>query len=189
MSRIFAYCRVSTTEQTTANQVSAIHNRGFKVIASRVVTDTVSGSKPAAEREGFKALLTKLEQGDELVVLKLDRLGRDSIDVQNTVSKLLDMGVIVHCLDLPVSNLASAEGKMMLQMFAAFAEFERNRIRERTAEAIAHRKAQGLPVGRPEATETTQKVQHCKLAQMSQSQTAKELGLGIATVKRHWNKA
>lgn len=191
MSRTFAYCRVSTTEQTTANQVSAIHNKGFKVIASRVITDEgVSGSVPAMQRPAFANLVNnKLEKGDTLVVLKLDRLGRDNIDVQQTINMLTEKGVDVQCLDLPIPNLSSNEGKLMLQMFAAFAEFERNRIRERTAEAIAHRKEKGLPVGRPEATETTQRVQHCKLAQMSQSQTAKELGISLPTVKRHWNKA
>lgn len=188
MSRTFAYCRVSTTEQDTANQVAAIHARGHKVTASRVITDTVSGSKPAAEREGFQKLLNKLEDGDTLVVLKIDRLGRDNIDVQQTVSKLIDMGVKVVCLDLPHPDLSSAEGRMMLQMFAVFAEFERKRIAERTSEAIQRRKAEGLPVGRPEATETTQKVLNCKLDGKSQSQTAKHLGISIPTVKRHWNK-
>lgn len=56
-----------------------------------------------------------------LVVLKLDRLGRDNIDVQNTINLLTDKGVKVVCLDLPVADLASAEGKLMLQMLSAFA--------------------------------------------------------------------
>lgn len=191
MSRTFAYCRVSTTEQTTANQIHAIHQRGYKITAARTITDEgVSGSVPAMQRPAFANLVNnKLESGDVLVVLKLDRLGRDNIDVQNTVNMLTEKGIVIHCLDLPIPNLSSAEGKLMLQMFASFAEFERNRIRERTAESNARRKAEGLQVGRPEATETTQKVQHCKLAQMSQSQTAKELGISLPTVKRHWNKA
>ncbi|MEG2115635.1 MAG: recombinase family protein [Hafnia sp.] len=187
--RTFAYCRVSTSEQDTAKQLHAISARGYEVADNRVISDEGgSGSVPAMERPEFARLLDRLEAGDSLVVLKLDRLGRDNIDVQNTVNRLLKMGVIVHCLDLPVANLASSEGKMMLGMFAVFAEFERNRIRERTSEAIQRRKAQGLPVGRPEATDTTQRVQHCKLALMSQSQTAKELSISLATVKRHWNK-
>lgn len=61
----------------------------------------------------------------------------------------------VVCLDLPVSDLASSEGKLMLQMFSAFAEFERNRIRERTKEGLERAKAQGKKLGRPEAHGTT----------------------------------
>ncbi|EDX0038188.1 recombinase family protein [Salmonella enterica] len=188
--RTFAYCRVSTTEQDVKNQMHAIRERGYKVMANRVVSDKgVSGSVPAMQRDNFAKMVNhKLEAGDELVVLKLDRLGRDNIDVQQTIQMLTDMGVTVHCLDLPVSNLSSSEGKLMLQMFSAFAEFERNRIRERTVESIERRKAEGLSVGRPEATDTTKAVQKCKADGLSQSKTARALGISIPTVKRHWNK-
>lgn len=81
----------------------------------------------------------------------------------------------------PVADLSSAEGKLMLQMFSAFAEFERNRIRERT-------KAQGKKLDRPEANGTTLSVQAKKAKGVSQSKAAEVLGLGIAIVKRHWNK-
>lgn len=189
--RTFAYCRVSTTEQSTANQVHAIRQAGYlDLTASRVITDEgVSGTVPAMQRPAFANMVNnKLEAGDKLIVLKLDRLGRDNIDVQQTVSMLLAKGISVHCLDLPVPNLASAEGKLMLQMFATFAEFERNRIAERTKEAISRRKAEGLAVGRPVADKTTSKVQACKEKGLSQSKTAKELDISLATVKRHWNK-
>ncbi|EJJ0282726.1 recombinase family protein [Salmonella enterica] len=188
MSRTFAYCRVSTTEQDATTQIHHIRERGFTVEDNRVFSDTVSGSVPASQRTEFKKLVERLEAGDRLVVLKLDRLGRDSIDVQSTVSALLKAGVEVHCLDLPVPNLSSAEGKMMLQMFAAFAEFERNRIKERTRETLAKKKADGVKLGRPEATDTTSKVQQCKQNGLSQSQTADHLGVSIRTVKNHWNK-
>lgn len=77
----------------------------------------------------------------------------------------------------------------MLQMFSAFAEFERNRIRERTKEGLERVKAQGKKLGRPTADKTTQSVQAKKAEGLSQSKTAEVLGLGIATVKRHWNKS
>lgn len=145
------------------------------------MSETVSGSVEAMKREQFKMLINhQMETGDMLVVLKLDRLGRDNIDVQNTIN--------VVCLDLPVADLSSAEGKLMLQMFATFAEFERNRIRERTKEGIERAKVQGKKLGRPEAHNTTIAVQAKKAGGLSQSKTAQELGLGIATIKRHWNK-
>ncbi|HDY7442324.1 TPA: recombinase family protein [Vibrio vulnificus] len=187
--RIFAYCRVSTVEQTTENQILAIGNAGYEVEENRVISETVSGSVLAMERKEFKTLVDhKLESGDTLVVLKLDRLGRDNIDVQQTIDALTTKGIQVICLDLPVADLSSSEGKLMLQMFSAFAEFERNRIRERTQEGLNRAKAEGKKLGRPAAKGTTENVQRCKADGLSQSATAKELGIGIATVKRHWNK-
>lgn len=187
--RIFSYCRVSTTEQTTENQILAIRQKGYEVNDARTISETVSGSVEAMKREKFKMLINhKMERGDMLVVLKLDRLGRDNIDVQNTINLLKDKGIKVACLDLPVADLSSAEGKLMLQMFSAFAEFERNRIRERTKEGLDRAKAQGKKLGRPAAHGTTQSVQAKKTEGLSQSKTADALDLGIATVKRHWNK-
>jgi len=189
MSRIFGYARVSTTEQSTENQRLAIKNAGYDVPASRFVSETVSGGKQAMYREQFKLLVEhKLEAGDTLVVLKLDRLGRDNIDVQQTIQMLISKDIRVICLDLPVSDLSSSEGKLMLQLFSSFAEFERNRIRERTQEGLAKAKAEGKKLGRPEAKETTRKVLAKKSEGLSQSQVASALSLGIATVKRHWNK-
>lgn len=190
MSRVFAYCRVSTTEQTTENQILAIRSSGYEVIPSRVVSETISGSRQAMTRPEFSNLVNhKLEAGDTLVVLKLDRLGRDNIDVQQTINSLLEKGIKVVSLDLPVSDLSSPEGKLMLQMFTAFSEFERNRLIERTQEGLIRAKAEGKKLGRPEATDTTKEVQKCKEKGMSQSETAKFLDKGIATVKRHWNKS
>ncbi|WP_122082868.1 recombinase family protein [Vibrio coralliirubri] len=187
--RIFAYCRVSTVEQTTENQILAIRNAGYDVQDNRVISETVSGSVLAMERKEFRALVDhKLEAKDMLVVLKLDRLGRDNIDVQQTIERLNGKGINVVSLDLPVADLGSSEGKLMLQMFSAFAEFERNRIRERTQEGLNRAKAQGKKLGRPAAKGTTESVLKCKNEGLSQSATAKKLGLGIATVKRHWNK-
>ncbi|WP_172580395.1 recombinase family protein [Vibrio harveyi] len=187
--RVFSYCRVSTTEQSTENQIIAIRQRGYEVIESRVVSETVSGSVEAMKRDKFKMLVEhQLESGDMLVVLKLDRLGRDNIDVQKTITMLGGRGIKVVCLDLPVADLSSAEGKLMLQMFSAFAEFERNRIRERTKEGLERAKAEGKKLGRPAAHATTDSVQAKKAEGLSQSNVADALGLGIATVKRHWNK-
>lgn len=187
--RVFSYCRVSTTEQTTQNQIIAIRQRGYDVIDSRVVSETISGSVEAMKRQKFRMLVEhQMESGDTLVVLKLDRLGRDNIDVQNTITLLTAKGIKVVCLDLPIADLSTAEGKLMLQMFSAFAEFERNRIRERTKEGIERAKVQGKKLGRPAANVTTDLVQEKKAEGLSQSKAAEALGLGIATVKRHWSK-
>lgn len=189
MSRTFAYCRVSTVEQTTENQIQEIRRRGYDIPDSRVISETISGGQQAMLRPKFAALVEhKLEAGDYLVVLKLDRLGRDNIDVQQTIDMLMGNGIHVVSLDLPVADLASSEGKLMLQLFSAFAEFEKNRIRERTAEGLARAKAEGKKLGRPVASKTTNLVLTARGDGLSQSKTAAKLGISLATVKRHWNK-
>ncbi|VUT06885.1 MULTISPECIES: recombinase family protein [Klebsiella/Raoultella group] len=188
MSRTFAYCRVSTSEQTTENQIMAIRQAGYDILDSRVISETVSGGVQAMQRKGFAEMVThKLEKGDRLVVLKLDRLGRDNIDVQQTIAMLVDKGIDVVSLDLPVRNLASAEGKLMLQMFSAFAEFEKSRIIERTKEGLARAKTEGKKLGRPVAVDTVKRVQEAKSKGLSQSKAALELGLSLPTIKRNWN--
>ncbi|MCG6368730.1 recombinase family protein [Vibrio fluvialis] len=185
--RTFAYCRVSTTEQTTENQIQEIRKRGYDIPDNRVVSETVSGGVQSMKRTEFKMLVEhKLEAGDTLVVLKLDRLGRDNIDVQQTITMLMDKGIKVVSLDLPVSDLASSEGKLMLQLFSAFSEFEKNRIRERTQEGLQRAKKEGKVLGRPVAISTTNSIQKLKKSGLSQSQIVQQLGISLSTVKRHW---
>lgn len=187
MSRNFAYLRVSTDSQSTEQQLHVIENAGYKVQANRVVSETISGTKPALKREGFSRLFDRLEEGDTVICNKLDRLGRNNMDLQHTVNVLTESGVHVVCLDLPVSNLSSSEGKLMLQLFATFAEFERNRISERTKDALAKKRANGVKLGRPKATGTREIVQEYKARGISQGKVVKAVGLSLSTVKRHWN--
>lgn len=149
MSRVFAYCRVSTTDQTTDNQVQEIATAGFDVNPKRIIAETVSGSVAASERAGFGQLLNKLEAGDVLVVTKLDRLGRNAMDVRATVEALTGMGVRVHCLALGGVDLTSAAGKMTMGVIAAVAEFERDLLIERTQSGLARARAEGKALGRP----------------------------------------
>lgn len=187
MSRVFAYCRVSTDNQTTANQVLEIKTAGFAIESQRVIEETISGSVAAKERPQFSKLLERLESGDVLVVTKLDRLGRNAMDVRSTVDELAAKGIRVHCLVLGGVDLTSAAGRMTMQVLAAVAEFERDLLIERTQSGLARAKADGKKLGRPEATKTKAKVQEQKAMKFSQSQVAAKLGLGIATVKRHWS--
>ena len=119
MSRTFLYARVSTTDQTTANQVLEVRSAGFDLQPQRVVQETISGSTCAAERPGFMKLLERMESTDVLIVTKLDRLGRNAMDVRSTVERLDAMGVRVHCLALGGVDLTSAAGKMTMQVLAA----------------------------------------------------------------------
>lgn len=156
MSRVFAYLRVSTADQTTDNQLREIAGAGFKVDARRVIEETVSGSVAARERLGFCKLVDKMESGDVLVVTKLDRLGRNAMDVRATVEGLEGIGVRVHCLALGGMDLTSPAGKMTMGVIAAVAEFERDLLIERTQAGLARAKAEGKVIGRPSSLSDTQ---------------------------------
>ena len=149
MPRTFAYCRVSTVGQTVENQVQEIENAGFRVEPKRLVTETISGSSVIEQRPKFMRLLDRLESGDVLVVTKLDRLGRNSIDVQTTVNKLAEMGVRAHCLALGGVDLTSSAGKMTMGVISAVAQFERDLLIERTLSGQARARSQGKQFGRP----------------------------------------
>ncbi|WP_257286515.1 recombinase family protein [Endozoicomonas sp. SESOKO1] len=186
MTRIFAYCRVSTTEQTTANQILAINNAGFNVEPHRVVTETISGSTMAMQRANFKKLVEdRMEAGDTLLVLKLDRLGRDMIDVLSILELLASKEIAVISLDLGNINLNSPAGKLQVQVMAAVAEFERNRIRERTKEGLERAKAEGKALGRPSLDQELQdKVVELRASGLSISETGKALNISVSSVKR-----
>lgn len=175
MTRVFAYCRVSTAEQTTDNQVQEIASAGFVVPALRTITETVSGALAAKERPGFRSLLHKLEPGDVLVVTKLDRLGRNAMDVRATVDALAKLDIRVHCLALGGVDLTSAAGKMTMGVISAVAEFERDLLVERTQSGLQRAKAQGKKLGRPHALNA---------GQVSEVQQRLAAGETIASIAR-----
>lgn len=151
MSRVFAYCRVSTADQSSENQALEIYNAGFQIEPKRFVEETVSGSVAAMERDGFRRLVDRLEAGDVLVVTKLDRLGRNAMDVRSTVEMLAEAEVRVHCMALGGVDLTSPAGKMTMAVIAAVAEFERDLLVERTQAGLSRAKAEGKKLGRPKS--------------------------------------
>lgn len=157
MSRIFAYCRVSTLEQNTENQRREIEAAGFKVEPYRIIEEHISGSVAASDRPGFSRLLDRMEHGDVLIVTKLDRLGRNAIDIRKTVEKLSELNIRVHCLALGGVDLTSPAGKMTMQVISAVAEFERDLLVERTHAGIARAKSVGKRFGRPPVLNDEQK--------------------------------
>ncbi|MEJ5019426.1 recombinase family protein [Ochrobactrum vermis] len=157
MPRTFAYVRVSTTGQTTENQIQEIKAAGFHVEPLRIVTETISGSTSIAQRRGFSRLLDKMEAGDILIVTKLDRLGRDAIDVSSTVKALAEMGVKVYCLALGGADLTSSAGTMTMNVLNAVAQFERDLLIERTQSGLKRAKSEGKSLGRPSTLDDKQK--------------------------------
>jgi putative DNA-invertase from lambdoid prophage Rac len=186
MSRVFGYARVSTSEQTTSNQIAEIRAAGFDIEPKRMVVETVSGSSAIEQRKEFMRLLDRLEAGDILVVTKLDRLGRNSIDVQMTVGKLAKMGIKTHCLALGGVDLTSSAGRMTMGVIAAVAQFERDLLIERTLSGQARAKAAGVKFGRPPALVNGQVTQ--VLERLAAGETisaiARSAGTSRATILR-----
>jgi len=186
MPRTFAYVRVSTAGQTTENQIQEIEAAGFVVSARRVVSETVSGSSAIEQRPGFMQLLDKLEQDDMLIVTKLDRLGRNAIDVATTVARLADMGVRVHCLALGGVDLTSPAGRMTMGVINSVAQFERDLLIERTQSGLKRAKAGGAVLGRPATLDEGQReaVRTELAAGVSVSALARQLGTSRQTIMR-----
>ena len=150
--RVFAYARVSTVEQVTENQREQIARAGYTIRPKFFIEEQVSGSVPAAQRPGFQRLLERMDEGDTLVVTKLDRIGRDSIDVQQTVERFQHEGIRLVVLQLGNLDLTSSAGALMVKMLAAVADFERDLIIERTQAGQARARAAGTHMGRPSKT-------------------------------------
>nr|CAA6816426.1 MAG: transposon resolvase [uncultured Thiotrichaceae bacterium] len=186
MSRTFAYARVSTIEQEPENQIREIETAGFSIEPYRIITETVSGSVAIAKRRGFNRLLDKVERGDVLIVTKLDRLGRDAMDVSQTVAKLEKSGIKVHCLALGGVDLTSSAGKMTMGVINAVAQFERDLLIERTQAGLSRAKAQGKTLGRPPSlSNEQQKLVHQKINKgESISAIAREFNTSRQTIMR-----
>jgi DNA invertase Pin-like site-specific DNA recombinase len=138
------YARVSTWDQNLDLQLDALKAVG----AEKVFTDQVSGSK--ADRPGLNQCLEYLRAGDVLVVWKLDRLGRSTQHLVNLMADFADREVELVVTTLGIDTRTPA-GKLVMRFFAAFAEFERDLIIERTKAGLESARARGRVGGRKPA--------------------------------------
>jgi putative DNA-invertase from lambdoid prophage Rac len=153
MSAVFANGRVSTTQQSTVNQRLELAQAGFVIDDDYWFADQgISGKTCANQRPEFGSLLSKIRKGETLVVSKLDSLGRDAIDVMQTIRLLGERKVRVFVLQLGNTDLTSAAGKLLLTMLAAVAEMERDLLVERTLAGLQRAKAEGKVLGRSSKT-------------------------------------
>ncbi|MFB9669133.1 MULTISPECIES: recombinase family protein [Glutamicibacter] len=144
--RHLGYTRVSTLSQDAALQLDALVASGVQ--KRDVFADVTSGSRSAIERPGMKNLLDYAEAGDTVVVWRVDRLGRSLIDVLNTVNLLRERGINVRSISDGIDP-ATSTGRMMLNMLASLAEYERELIVERVNAGIAAARQSGTRFGRP----------------------------------------
>lgn len=136
------YARVSTREQNAALQVDALTAAGCE----RVYQDVASGAKTA--RPALDELLGQLRAGDVLVIWKLDRMGRSLKHLVELVGELMERAVGLLSLNDPIDT-TSAQGRLVFNLFASLAEFERELIRERTQAGLTAARARGRVGGRP----------------------------------------
>lgn len=188
MSRI-AYYRCSTADQTIDAQRAALGG-GF---AKEFVDEGVSGAIKAEDRPGFAALMAYAREGDSVCIYAIDRLGRDALDIQATVRKLMDKGVTVDVRGL--GPIGKGVGELIVAVLAQVADMERQRIRERceagreAARASLARTGKThrgkVSLGRPVAGDRTAIATWRKNNGASIAQTATHFGLSTATVKRY----
>jgi len=186
MSRTFAYCRVSTLDQTTQNQIIEIKAAGFTIASNRIIEENISGSVAAQQRPGFCKLIDRLESGDILVVTKLDRLGRNAMDVRATAERLEKSNIRLHCLALGGVDLTSPAGKMTMGIITVVAEFERDLLIERTQSGLNRAKAEGKILGRPKLLndKNIKNIQEQLKANNNVSQAARDFNLSRRTIMR-----
>ena len=171
--KIFGYGRVSTGQQTTENQRLELEQAGYLIESEYWFADEgISGKVCASQRPAFKALKVQIRQGETLVVSKLDRLGRDAIDVLQTIKELGNKGVKVIVHQLGNTDLTSPAGKLLLMMLSAVAEMERDLLVERTQAGLVRAKAEGKILGRPSKTTDIQRVEIIKKLQVGESVSA-----------------
>lgn len=183
----FAYLRVSTNEQSTEQQLKQINDAGFVVERDRIYKEQgVSGKVPALQRPQFSQLSERIGQGDTLVVCKLDRLGRDTLDVIATIEDFIARQVKVEVLGLGTLD-NSPQSKLTLTMLAAISAFERDLISERTKAKLAQLKADGVKLGRPVKVNDAELKGRAEILfneGNSWRKTASELGIALSTLQR-----
>lgn len=152
---VYGYCRVSTMRQADEGLSLEVQRRQIRgycdmhglELANVVVEEGVSGSVPISQRPAGGALFDKLQAGDMVIASKLDRLFRSALDALQVVEDLKARGVKLHLLDLGGDIAANGLSKLFLTVAAAFAEAERDRIRERVAQVKADQRGQGRFLG------------------------------------------
>lgn len=183
MSATIAYVRVSTDEQSTKAQRHSIAER-FNVADDHWFADeATSGSMKALQRRGFADLFKFIRKGDTLVVSAIDRLGRDTIDVLETVEALKAKGVAVVSMREGF-DLSAPIGKAMLAMLAAVGELERSNIKARQMAGILRAKSQGKALGREKTIDDAAVAGWRRANNASVSVTARQFGISPASVKR-----
>jgi DNA invertase Pin-like site-specific DNA recombinase len=180
---IYGYARVSTDGQSVDAQVKALRAAG--VDKENVFREKASGAK--TDRAQLRRVLSKLGEGDTLLVTRLDRLARSTRDLLNTLDAVSKAGAGFRSLADAWADTTTAHGRLMLAVLGGLAEFERDLIRARTGEGRERAKARGVHMGRPPALTRHQREEaHEALANGSATQAdlARRFNVSQSTISR-----
>lgn len=180
--RLFGYARVSTSQQSLELQINALKEAGVK--PERVFTDKASGI--TTDRPGLQLLLVKVEEGDIVLITKLDRLGRDTLDMIQLIKQFDDMGVFVRFIDDHISTEGTM-GRMLITIISAVATAERSRILERTNDGRIDAKKDGVKFGRKRSINRKQ-LQEMINQGVGASEIKRQLKIGRSTVYKIINE-
>jgi DNA invertase Pin-like site-specific DNA recombinase len=180
---LLGYARVSTGHQSLDQQADALAAAG--VDADRVYSDKLTGTSTREERPGLAALLDYAREGDTIVVVGIDRLGRNAAEVMLTIRDLGQRGIVLRSLREGIDT-SNATGRMIAGVLASLAELELELGRERRAAAREARRSRGQPIGRPRALTDAQVEQVLKLHAAGEqvADIAKSFRVGRDTVYR-----
>jgi DNA invertase Pin-like site-specific DNA recombinase len=180
---VLGYARVSTGHQSLDQQVDALVAAG--VDGARVYSDKLSGTSTREQRSGLAAVLDYAREGDIIVVIGIDRLGRTAAEVMNTIRELGERGIVLRSLREGIDT-SNATGRMVAGVLASLAELELELGRERRAAARQARRARGQHIGRPKALDEKKAAlaQRMRASGESASTIATALRVSRATVYR-----
>ena len=183
VSRSVGYARVSTAHQSVDAQVSLLKSEGCSVVFHEIISTRTRED----DRPQLQSALNALVEGDELVVAKLDRLGRDQRSVINRLHDLQDKGIHVRTLDGLVNTKGLGKfAPILIGLLSGLAEVERSLIQERTLESIQHRRETGGNLGgRPKTNQSKEKlVLRLRDEGCSYRSIREQTGLGLSTIRR-----
>jgi DNA invertase Pin-like site-specific DNA recombinase len=175
------YTRVSTVSQTLDQQNAALEAAGV----TKTFSDTMSGARD--DRPGLAALMECVREGDTVVVWKLDRLGRNTLHILETVKALTERGVTLVSVTDGIDSSTPA-GRLMIGVLGSLAEYERELIKERTALKRQASRANGTKFGRPRRVEDPVHIATAKRMKAdghTSKDIAKYLGVSRATLYRY----
>lgn len=178
------YARVSTREQNLTMQVIALENADCE----KIYEEVVSGAK--ADRPILENVIKQLRPGDVLVIWKLDRLGRSLKNLVELVQRLMESNIGLCSLNDPVDT-TSPQGRLIFNIFASLAEFERDVIRERTQAGLSAARSRGRLGGRPKGLDKAAEATACaaetlyKEKKLSVMDICKKLSISKSTLYKY----
>ncbi len=180
----YGYARVSTKDQVLDLQIDALKQAG----CHKIFQEIIAGAK--ADRPEWLRLLDEIKPGDTLIIWKLDRIGRSLYHLVKIVNELLDKNIAIISLQDPL-NTTNAQGRLIFNMFASLAEFEKDLIRERTMAGLNSARARGRLGGRPKGLSEKAKRTACtaealyKQKELTSNEIAEQLNISKTTLYKY----